>query len=936
MSTTWSVLLLGGCLVLAVFQAKARPDPAETQANRAAADELFTNYPVLHLRLEVSEASLESLRKDPRKWVSAILHEEDRVYTNLTLHLKGSRGSFRPVDEKPAITIKAEAAGPSETFHGLKKFHLNNSVQDPSYLSDWLCSPLFRAAEVPTPRSTHALVDLNGRKLGLYVLLESADKEFLARYFTNTQGNLYGQSLNADVTEPLERMSGKGDNTRADLKALAAVVKETNRAKLWEQLPQVLDVDRYLSFMAMEVMLCHWDGYTFATHNFRVYQDLSIGKMVFLPHDFDFMLEDANVPVMPGANGLVSASILKVPPARKLYQERFGTLFTNLFVPATLMERIDRRLGQLLPAVKAYDPQLARTMESHAETLKNRVENRALALAHQLSGPLPFNQFLHGLVLDSETQKPVSQCIITPGFGEDETSIRWERSRVYIARRGIFDMDLAAAKLAVHPNYLRFETPGYLPYVLRITTTSEDEDPAYRIVLKKGLKIAGEVRLPEGNRASGGQIALLTECSIPVLGQGRFISQPGQQIISLRELAKFSFSPDPEARAVVVVHPKGFAEATVEDLAIKPQLTLQPWGSLAGHVSGGVDSVAMVTAELLIPRLFKGFAACALELDTTRFTVEIPAEGPFNWPQVPPGERYLWRSVPIDKPTDVRPSNLAFVGQRLTVLPGRTNPLTWGENERSIKGRLVIDSANAPAADPNVIAINETPFKLGCLKLANVPDGEPSEYFFTFNESDAFRIVGTLPVSTPAEFRVFTPPILLGIARRNIAFANGKNALDLGGLKIERIPAAKIGDPAPDFSLTGLDGTPLKLTDLRGNVVLLSFSLSGSDTQLYRGLKTAWDKFHDHPHFTIVSLSLDRSLAAAQRGATRNDIKWRQAWLGEWFQTELPARYGVASLPAAVLIGTTGQLLAINLPPPNLEAEIQTVLEALTAKADAH
>src|SRR5262249_51556282 len=160
-------------------------------------------------------------------------------------------------------------------------------------------------------RVSHAFVELNGKKLGLYQLKESFNEDFLARYFKRTDGNLYGQPGNGDVTEPLERVQGAGENTHADLRLLARAAHEPNAANSWEQLQRVLDVDRFLSFMAMEVMLCHWDGYTFGVHNYRVYHDMDAGKFVFFPHDTDQMLGDSNLAIMPQPAGLIAQAVLR-------------------------------------------------------------------------------------------------------------------------------------------------------------------------------------------------------------------------------------------------------------------------------------------------------------------------------------------------------------------------------------------------------------------------------------------------------------------------------------------------------------------------------------------------------------------------------------------------------------------------------------------------
>ncbi|PYJ79924.1 MAG: hypothetical protein DME22_24750, partial [Verrucomicrobia bacterium] len=65
--------------------------------------------------------NLESLRKEPRKFVSATVQEGELVFTNVAVHLKGAAGSFRQIDDKPALTLSFGKFVPSQRFHGLQK-----------------------------------------------------------------------------------------------------------------------------------------------------------------------------------------------------------------------------------------------------------------------------------------------------------------------------------------------------------------------------------------------------------------------------------------------------------------------------------------------------------------------------------------------------------------------------------------------------------------------------------------------------------------------------------------------------------------------------------------------------------------------------------------------------------------------------------------------
>src|SRR5262249_53931114 len=109
-------------------------------------------------------------RRQERPEVLATVREGDVVYTNVSVHLKGAAGSFRPFDDKPALTLNFSKHAPGQHFHEYTKISLNNSVQDPTFVCEALCRELYVAAGVPAPHADWATVVINGRDLGLYVL----------------------------------------------------------------------------------------------------------------------------------------------------------------------------------------------------------------------------------------------------------------------------------------------------------------------------------------------------------------------------------------------------------------------------------------------------------------------------------------------------------------------------------------------------------------------------------------------------------------------------------------------------------------------------------------------------------------------------------------------------------------------------------------------
>ena len=374
------------CLALAGLAGAAVAAAARTDPNRAEADALFSRRTLLRLALEIPERGMDSLRRDPRQYVAATLRDGNTTYSNVAVHLKGSAGSFRRVDDRPGLTLNFDYLEPDgPRFHGLKKVHLNNSVQDPSRLSEWVAGQMFREAGVPAARAAHALLELNGHDLGLYVILESMNKDFFGQYLQNPRGSLYGQPRRGDVMDDLERMEGNEPLTRAELKALAEAAREEDVGLRLERLDQTLDLDRFLSFMALESILCHWDGYTIARHNYRLYHDLDTDRVVFLPHDLDQLMVRQNVGLVPRAGGLVAQAVLNTPTLSARYRQRVCSLATNLFVVPRWTSQVDQAAAALLPALQAADASLAQDFARQATQLKGRMISRGQQMERQLA-----------------------------------------------------------------------------------------------------------------------------------------------------------------------------------------------------------------------------------------------------------------------------------------------------------------------------------------------------------------------------------------------------------------------------------------------------------------------------------------------------------------------------------------------------------------------
>ena len=281
---------------------------------------------------------------------------------------------------------------PSQKFHGLEKIHLNNSVEDATYLNEYIGSILFRRCGCSCASGGPCPGHAEQQSRSACMCSKKVSRRTFSRlYFKDTHGNLYdtvkpaaGHSSAHDVDQPLARDSGEGPEDRSDLKALAAAANEIDLTRRWKLLEQALDVDRFITFMAMEVMVGHRDGYCLARNNFRVYHDLDSSKIIFFPHGMDQLFGKPDNPYKPFMSGLVAKAVMETPEGERWYKLRFGILFSNVFDVPAIHREIDRKLAQLRPALPSRE---FRALQNDATILKTRIASRHAHLLQQLLTP---------------------------------------------------------------------------------------------------------------------------------------------------------------------------------------------------------------------------------------------------------------------------------------------------------------------------------------------------------------------------------------------------------------------------------------------------------------------------------------------------------------------------------------------------------------------
>jgi hypothetical protein len=202
----------------------------------------------------------------------------------------------------------------------------------------------------------------------------------------------------------------------------------------------------------------------------------------------------------------------------------------------------------------------------------------------------------------------------------------------------------------------------------------------------------------------------------------------------------------------------------------------------------------------------------------------------------------------------------------------------------------------------------------GTFRADNVPAGTYDVYIRlteTTDDDNSYRQIGSL-------------------SKRLIIPDDPANApFDTGTHEIQIRRQLRIGQIAPAFEAKALDGKAIKLQDYRGKFVLVDFGAKWSSSYAteIQTLKSLYDSYGKDGRLVIIGLSVDYQEQTARDTVKENAIAWAECYLGQWSETQVPARFGVESIPHAILIGPTGAIVAKNLQGAYLKTAVRNAVE---------
>ncbi|MFN8855158.1 MAG: CotH kinase family protein [Planctomycetaceae bacterium] len=288
----------------------------------------------------------------------------DVLIRDVGLRYKGN-GSYQTArsTRKRSFKLEFDHYVPDQRFEGRTRLNLNCNSLDPTQLRDALGYRLFAEAGLPAPQTRFAEVSVKvgndaPELLGLYTLVEQVDRKFLRQHLGSTSGLLlkpegikgipwFGTEIYR-YEQPYNAKWRGTDRQWERVIEFAHLVNRTEDDEFEETIESFLDVDRFLRFLACQVLLANLDSFLGSGHNYYLYLDDETNRFVFLPWDLDLSfggfflagsVEDLAELSLEhphqGENRLIDR-LLRNPARREAYKVHLRGLVSRVFHPGGL------------------------------------------------------------------------------------------------------------------------------------------------------------------------------------------------------------------------------------------------------------------------------------------------------------------------------------------------------------------------------------------------------------------------------------------------------------------------------------------------------------------------------------------------------------------------------------------------------------------------
>ena len=152
-------------------------------------------------------------------------------------------------------------------------------------LSEPLGYELFRKSGIPTPKTGHLRLWLQGRPMGYHLMVEQPNASFLRRNQRDPDGNLYKLLwYGGDLIGQHEKKNNP-ETGHTDLVTLVRSLQSGDPGAQWELIQREFNVEELCTYFAVGMCIQNWDG--FFNNYFVFHAPGKAGKWEMIPWDLD-------------------------------------------------------------------------------------------------------------------------------------------------------------------------------------------------------------------------------------------------------------------------------------------------------------------------------------------------------------------------------------------------------------------------------------------------------------------------------------------------------------------------------------------------------------------------------------------------------------------------------------------------------------------------
>jgi hypothetical protein len=397
-------------------------------------DDLFDPGSIVDVNIQMSAADFSKLRTEGRTLASASSEcLEDYEFTefvasvtidgvaisNVEIRKKGFLGSISRV--RPSLKLDFNTFVDDRTYNDMSRMTLNNDRQDPSHTHQCMAYDMFRKAGLAAPRCNLARVSVNGEPLGIYTNVENIKKPFLERHFGNKSGNLYEAQF-ADfgvyTNDKFEKKTNKSENDRTDLAEVSSALALDDE-NLIASLGQLIDINEFIRYWALETLIGHWDSATGNANNYYIYKNPDDGLFHYIPWGTDAAFTGVNIfkpdsgPLYRSIN--IASRLYAIDQYKTQYHNALNELIASHWNEQALLAEVDR-IEQLTATPESAYTNM-RTFISGSGTVgqEGYIRSQRERLASAIAGlePEQTEYLITDEALDCDTPAPSTNLMAT-------------------------------------------------------------------------------------------------------------------------------------------------------------------------------------------------------------------------------------------------------------------------------------------------------------------------------------------------------------------------------------------------------------------------------------------------------------------------------------------------------------------------------------------